>query len=144
MLSWRWGTRAKGPAQLSQQCLVHESVSASQHEGSLQRRGEVAPQGRRTDQGRQQQSSDYLVEHYLREDPQLFALNEALLTLLQDAANVTLRPETFRRNCVRCTNHKRWCKKPSKKVQNVCDDGCIKHGSDFGCVCDAGHTVHFN
>ena len=30
---------------------------------------------------------------------------------------------------------------PSKKVQNVCDDGCIKHGSDFTCVCDVGHTV---
>ena len=35
-------------------------------------------------------------------------------------------------------------KNPSKKVQNVCDDGCIKHGSDFGCMCDAGHTVQFN
>ena len=33
-------------------------------------------------------------------------------------------------------------KNPSKKVQNVCDDGCIKHGSDFGCVCDSGHTVN--
>src|SRR6266536_313983 len=32
-------------------------------------------------------------------------------------------------------------KNPSKKVQNVCDDGCIKHGSDFSCMCDAGHTV---
>ena len=32
-------------------------------------------------------------------------------------------------------------KKPSKKVQNVCDGGAIKHGSDFSCVCDAGHTV---
>ena len=31
--------------------------------------------------------------------------------------------------------------KQSKKVQNICDDGCIKHGSDFSCVCDAGHTV---
>ena len=35
-------------------------------------------------------------------------------------------------------------KKPSKKVQNVCDDRCIKHGSEFSCVCDAGHTVHWN
>ena len=35
-------------------------------------------------------------------------------------------------------------KNPSKKVQNICDDGCIKHGSDFSCVCDAGHMVHFN
>ena len=32
-------------------------------------------------------------------------------------------------------------KNPSKKVQNVCDGGCIKHGSDFSCVCDSGHTV---
>ena len=35
-------------------------------------------------------------------------------------------------------------KKPSKKVQNVCDDRCIKHSSDFSCVCDAGHTVQSN
>ena len=26
-------------------------------------------------------------------------------------------------------------------MQNVCDDGCIKHGSDFSCVCEARHTV---
>ena len=26
-------------------------------------------------------------------------------------------------------------------MQNVCDDGCIKHGSDFSCVCDVGHIV---
>jgi hypothetical protein len=32
-------------------------------------------------------------------------------------------------------------KKPSKKMQNVCDGGAIKHGFDFSCVCDAGHTV---
>ena len=25
-------------------------------------------------------------------------------------------------------------KQPSKKVQNICDDECIKHGSDFSCV----------
>ena len=31
-----------------------------------------------------------------------------------------------------------------QNVQNVCDDGCIKHGLDFCCVCDAGHTVQFN
>jgi hypothetical protein len=35
-------------------------------------------------------------------------------------------------------------KKPSKKMQNVCDGGCIKHGLDFSCVCNAGHTVQFN
>ena len=29
-------------------------------------------------------------------------------------------------------------------MQNVCDAGCIKHVSDFNCVCDAGHTVQFN
>ena len=32
-------------------------------------------------------------------------------------------------------------KKPSKKMQNVCDGGDIKHGSDFRYVRDAGHTV---
>ena len=31
--------------------------------------------------------------------------------------------------------------KLSKKMQNVCDGGYNKHGSDFSCVCDAGHTV---
>ena len=31
--------------------------------------------------------------------------------------------------------------KTVKKGENVCDGGCIKHGSDFSCVCDAGHTV---
>ena len=36
-------------------------------------------------------------------------------SLLQDAANATLRSETLRRNCVRCHNRKRWCKKPVKK-----------------------------
>ena len=35
-------------------------------------------------------------------------------------------------------------KNPSKKVQNVCHDRCIKHGSEFSCVCDAGHTVQLN
>ena len=33
-------------------------------------------------------------------------------------------------------------KKPSKKVQNICDGGCLKHGSDFSYMCDAGHTVN--
>ena len=32
--------------------------------------------------------------------------------------------------------------KKSKEVQNVCDGGAIKHGSDFSCVCDAGHIVN--
>ena len=35
-------------------------------------------------------------------------------------------------------------KEPSKKVQNVCDGRAIKHGSDFSCVCDPGHTVQSN
>ena len=35
-------------------------------------------------------------------------------------------------------------KNPSNKVQNVCNDGCIKHGSDFSCVCDLGHKVQLN
>ena len=29
-------------------------------------------------------------------------------------------------------------------MQNICDDGCIKHNLDFSCVCDAGHTFQFN
>ena len=29
----------------------------------------------------------------------------------------------------------------SKKMQNVCDGGDIKHGSYFSYVCDAGNTV---
>ena len=33
-------------------------------------------------------------------------------------------------------------KKPSKNVQNVCNGGAIKHGSDFSCVCDAWHTIN--
>ena len=33
-------------------------------------------------------------------------------------------------------------KKPSKNAQNICDGGCIKHGSDFICVCDAGYKVN--
>ena len=32
--------------------------------------------------------------------------------------------------------------KTIKKVQNVCDGGCIKHSPYFSCVCDAGHTVN--
>ena len=35
-------------------------------------------------------------------------------------------------------------KNPYKKMQNVCDDGSIKHGSEFSCVCDEGHIVQFN
>ena len=35
-------------------------------------------------------------------------------------------------------------KQPSEKVQNVCDGGCIKHCSDFSCLCDAGHMVQLN
>ena len=34
--------------------------------------------------------------------------------------------------------------KNRQKVQNVCDDRCIKHSSDFSCVCDSGHIVQFN
>ena len=30
----------------------------------------------------------------------------------------------------------------SKKVQNVCNGGAIKHGSDSSCVCNSGHTVN--
>ena len=29
-------------------------------------------------------------------------------------------------------------------MQNVCNGGFIKHGLDFSCVCDPGHTVQFN
>ena len=32
--------------------------------------------------------------------------------------------------------------KTVKKGENVCDGGCIKHGSDFSCVCDSGHMVN--
>ena len=32
--------------------------------------------------------------------------------------------------------------KPSKKVQNVCDGGAIKHGLDFSCACDAWYTIN--
>ena len=38
-----------------------------------------------------------------------------LLALLQDGSNVTLRSETLRRNCVRCHNRNRWCKRNYKK-----------------------------
>ena len=65
-------------------------------------------------------------------------------SLLQDAAKATLRSDTLSRNCVRCINHKRGCKKSSEKVQNICNGGCIKHGSDFSCVCGPGHTVQSN
>ena len=29
-------------------------------------------------------------------------------------------------------------------MQNICDGGCIKNGSDFSCMCNARHTVQFN
>ena len=67
-----------------------------------------------------------------------------MITLLHDIANATLRSETLCRNRVRCNNKNGGVKIQSKKVQNVCDGGAIKHGSDFSCVCDAGHTVQFN
>ena len=35
-------------------------------------------------------------------------------------------------------------KNPPKKMQNICDEGYIKHGSDFSWLCDAGHTGQFN
>ena len=38
-------------------------------------------------------------------------------SLLQDAANATLRSETLRWNCVWCHNRKWWCKKPSKRCK---------------------------
>ena len=30
----------------------------------------------------------------------------------------------------------------TNKVQNICDGGAIKHGSNFSFVCDSGHTVN--
>ena len=63
-------------------------------------------------------------------------------TLLQDVANATLWSATLWWNCVRCINHKLWCKKSLKKMQSVCDGGDIKHDSDFSCVCDAGRTIY--
>ena len=35
-------------------------------------------------------------------------------------------------------------KKLTKKMQNVCIGGYIKHGSEFSCVCEAGHAVQFS
>ena len=35
-------------------------------------------------------------------------------------------------------------KNPPKKMQNICDEGYIKHSSDFSCVSDVGHTVQFS
>ena len=32
-------------------------------------------------------------------------------------------------------------KKPSKKMQNICDGRDIKQGLDFSYMCNAGHTV---
>ena len=34
--------------------------------------------------------------------------------------------------------------KTVKKGENVCDGGCIKHGSDFSCMCNPGHTAQSN
>ena len=34
--------------------------------------------------------------------------------------------------------------KKCQKGENVCANGCIKHGSDFSSVCDVGHTVEGN
>ena len=45
---------------------------------------------------------------------------------------------------MQCNNANGGVKQLSKKVQNVCDGGAIKHGSDFSCVCDPGHTVQSN
>ena len=67
-----------------------------------------------------------------------------LTALLQDAANATLRSETLRRNCVRCNNRKRWCKKTSKRIQKGCDGRDNKHVLGYSCVCDVRHTVHSN
>src|SRR5215216_1915510 len=65
-------------------------------------------------------------------------------TLLQDAANATLRSEPFDKTVCHAIIANGGAKKPSKKVQNVCYGGAIKHGSDCSCVCDVGHTVQFN
>ena len=66
-----------------------------------------------------------------------------LLTLLQDATNATLRSETLRETVCDAIIANGGVKEPSKKMQNICDGGVIKHGSDFSCVCDAGHTIQF-
>ena len=29
-------------------------------------------------------------------------------------------------------------------MQNICDEGYIKRGSYFSCMCDEGHTIQFN
>ena len=65
-------------------------------------------------------------------------------SLLQDAANATLRSETLQETVCDAIIANGGVKKLSKKVQNVCNGGCIKHSSDFSCVCDVGHTVQFN
>ena len=40
-------------------------------------------------------------------------------SLLQDAANATLRSKTLRRNCVRCHNCKWWCKTCQKGAKRL-------------------------
>ena len=66
------------------------------------------------------------------------------ITLLQDGPNATLRSETLRETVCDAMIANSGVGKLSKKVQNVCDDKCIKHGLEFSCVCDAGHTVQLN
>ena len=34
--------------------------------------------------------------------------------------------------------------KNHQKGVKRCNGGCVKHGSDFSCVCDLGHTVQSN
>ena len=65
-----------------------------------------------------------------------------LPSLLQDAANATLRSEILRRNCVRCHNRKQWCKKPSKRCKtfamedssNMVLVACVMHGIRFSSI----------
>ena len=61
--------------------------------------------------------------------------------LLQDADNATLQSETLPETVCDAIIANGGVKNPSKNAQNVCDDGCIKHGPDFSCVCDPGHTI---
>ena len=57
---------------------------------------------------------------------------------------MTVRSETFDETMCEAIIANGGVKNPSKKVQSVCDDRCIKHGSEFSCVCDAGHMVQLN
>ena len=54
-----------------------------------------------------------VAEVEIKEEHQVLMVNKTT-TLLQDAANATLRSETLRRNCVRCNNRKWWCKNRQK------------------------------